>query len=390
MLISGFGDSCLYEKLFIKSEPYANSEIKLESEANQGELTLLIDSTSAVFTNVDLPNTNHPLSNSYLELFGELVSCISSNEGKILLIDSTSILNSINLTLSFDATDSLGAESMETDKGLDFTLGSIHEQQEGRDPIYAEFDLEELENAASADYSLEAESMETDKGLDFTLGSIHEQQEGRDPIYAEFDLEKLENAASADLSQTSSTNPSPSRRYTRKPSFPKQSASTKKRHDWTKEEDKKLISLIKLYGNNWTEISQILSKELGVTRNVHQCSERWNMCLDPSISHKPWREEELGALERLVREFGEKKWDVIAKHLSAQKKERRTRIQCRNKWIDTIKHRSWNQEDNEKLTRLFAEHGTQWALITNNMNNLNSTTRTWCQYYAHAIFLKLL
>jgi len=296
MSISGFGDP--YQEILF----HVNREIESDPEnaaANQDELTQLIDSTSIVFTTIDLPNTNRSLRISYLELYNEISSgsSLSSGEcGPILLIDSMSTLYAdVN---SLTSGDEFEKESLDADDVIsDSTPGSILEEQKEGSQFYIEFDLEEL-------------SKDPDDG------KVRENQ--------------------ADSLLLADAHSSSSQLYTRKPKHSPKSVSMQKmgKKFWRKEEDEKLISLFNLHGPQWGKISRILSNELGVIRSNDQCAERWKLCLDPSISHHPWSTEENAQLERLVDQLGESQWNLIAHELSSQTGEKRTRLQCRNRWIN--------------------------------------------------------
>ena len=59
---------------------------------------------------------------------------------------------------------------------------------------------------------------------------------------------------------------------------------------WTKEEDEKVIELVKKYGpKRWTLIAKQLKGRIG-----KQCRERWHNHLNPEIKKTAWTEEEVG------------------------------------------------------------------------------------------------
>ena len=99
------------------------------------------------------------------------------------------------------------------------------------------------------------------------------------------------------------------------------SRSRKKTRSWGAEEDKRLIMGVHLYGlENWTLVAQFVGN--GRTRSM--CSQRWIRVLDPKISKNHWTEEEDNKLLSMVKLYGEKSWMKIATKLG-----NRSDVQCR-------------------------------------------------------------
>lgn len=74
----------------------------------------------------------------------------------------------------------------------------------------------------------------------------------------------------------------------------------KMRRLFSKEEDKKLISLVDQYGeNNWNSIAKHMSG-----RTVRQLKDRYLKCLSPKIKREPWTEEEDSILLNKFLEIG--------------------------------------------------------------------------------------
>ena len=104
-------------------------------------------------------------------------------------------------------------------------------------------------------------------------------------------------------------------------STPKVPQPGKKTRPWTVAEDNRLLAGIYKHGmDNWATIS----KFVGNGRTRPQCSQRWYRALDPKISKETWSEEEDKKLLSLIKEYGDKKWTQIALLMG-----NRTDVQCR-------------------------------------------------------------
>lgn len=96
------------------------------------------------------------------------------------------------------------------------------------------------------------------------------------------------------------------------------------RRSFTKEEDEKLIGLVKCYGekNCWREIADRMPN-----RNTKQCRERYFNYLSPNINNSPWTEKEDKLLEEKYEEYGSK-WSFLKKFF-----KERSYINIRNRFI---------------------------------------------------------
>ena len=85
------------------------------------------------------------------------------------------------------------------------------------------------------------------------------------------------------------------------------SLKIQKKFKFSQEEDRKLINLVGIYGNDWFTIAQKMEG-----RNVRQCRERWRYYLDPSLKRIPWTDKDDELLLQKVKEMGNK-WKAMTK-----------------------------------------------------------------------------
>ncbi|XP_072259823.1 myb-related protein B [Pyxicephalus adspersus] len=127
---------------------------------------------------------------------------------------------------------------------------------------------------------------------------------------------------------------------------------------WTQEEDEKLKSLVRTYGQGeWKTIASQM-----VNRTEQQCQHRWQRVLHPDLVKGPWTKEEDEKVIELVKKYGTKHWTLIAKQLKG-----RMGKQCRERWHNhlnpEVKKSSWTEEEDRIICQAHKLLGNRWAEI---------------------------
>lgn len=132
---------------------------------------------------------------------------------------------------------------------------------------------------------------------------------------------------------------------------------------WTEEEDSELKKAVKMHnGKNWKLISSYLPGRSDV-----QCLHRWQKVLRPGLVKGSWSKEEDDKVISLVKLHGTKKWSIIAKQLNG-----RLGKQCRERWYNhldpDIKKSEWTSKEDAILLKAHAELGNRWAEIAKRLH----------------------
>ncbi|KAH7435843.1 hypothetical protein KP509_06G081400 [Ceratopteris richardii] len=127
---------------------------------------------------------------------------------------------------------------------------------------------------------------------------------------------------------------------------------------WTPEEDEILRKAVECFnGKNWKRIAELLKDRTDV-----QCLHRWQKVLNPSLVKGPWTKEEDDKIIELVKKNGPRKWSVIARSLPG-----RIGKQCRERWHNhldpNIKKDAWTPEEEQALVEAHQRNGNKWAEI---------------------------
>ncbi|XP_062260069.1 uncharacterized protein LOC133968185 [Platichthys flesus] len=129
---------------------------------------------------------------------------------------------------------------------------------------------------------------------------------------------------------------------------------------WTKDEDKKLQTMVKEFGSkSWSLISLHFKGQ----RSDVDCQQRWQQIKNPEMVKGPWTQEEDEKVIKLVHKYGVKHWSLIAKHMSS-----RNGKQCRERWHNhlspMVKKSRWTVQEDLIICQAHEVLGNRWANIS--------------------------
>ncbi|XP_024926543.1 transcription factor MYB119 [Ziziphus jujuba] len=135
---------------------------------------------------------------------------------------------------------------------------------------------------------------------------------------------------------------------------------------WTEEEDRKLIKLVKQYGiRKWARIAEKM-----VGRAGKQCRERWRNHLRPDIKKDSWSEEEERILVEAHEEIGNR-WAEIAKRIQG-----RTENAIKNHWNATKRRQNSRRKNKQTQTSSSANRKHQSCILQNYIRSKTFTTNS--------------
>ena len=109
---------------------------------------------------------------------------------------------------------------------------------------------------------------------------------------------------------------------------------------------------------NWAKISEKFEN-----KNARQCQTRWQNILDPNRVKGPWTKEEDLKLIELVKKFGPEKWSNISTYLPG-----RLGKQCRERWYNhlnpEVRKTGWSKEEEWALFLLHRKYGNSWSTFS--------------------------
>ena len=118
---------------------------------------------------------------------------------------------------------------------------------------------------------------------------------------------------------------------------------------------------------SWVELAARFAEAFaaagsGKAINAARCAERWNKVLKPGLTKRPWAKEEDQRLCDLVKEFGPKRWSLIANNLVG-----RIGKQCRERWHNhlnpNVNKTAWTDGEDHTIFENHKKLGNQWAEI---------------------------
>ena len=119
---------------------------------------------------------------------------------------------------------------------------------------------------------------------------------------------------------------------------------------------------------NWLKISENFNN-----KNAKQCQMRWQNILDPNRIKGPWTKDEDTKLIELVKKYGPEKWSNISNFLPG-----RLGKQCRERWYNhlnpEVRKTGWSKEEEWVLFLLHRKFGNSWSIFSEYMPGRTDNT----------------
>ena len=134
------------------------------------------------------------------------------------------------------------------------------------------------------------------------------------------------------------------------------SNKVKRVHSWTEKEDETLLTKAREYNfKNWKKVSSFLPGRTDI-----QCSARYKR-IRPGIVKGSWTKQEDKKILALIKKHG-RNWSLISKNIRS-----RTGKQIRDRYLNTLdpntRKDKFSQEEDKKLVKYFLEYGPAWSKI---------------------------
>jgi len=146
--------------------------------------------------------------------------------------------------------------------------------------------------------------------------------------------------------------------------------------NWSEVEDSTLINLYKKYGGKW----DLIATKMGKTAN--QCSHHWRKIKPKEMKvRRLWSKEEDEKLIKLVKIHG-RDWNLIA-HEMPERNRKQIRDRYNNTLDPNIKKEDWTAPEDLKLLTLYKKFGPKWALISASFEGKRSEIMVKNRYNNH-------
>lgn len=134
----------------------------------------------------------------------------------------------------------------------------------------------------------------------------------------------------------------------------------KNHYKFSKEEDRRLIFLVSIFGEkDWRNLAKKMDG-----RNPRQCRERWQNYLNPNLNRQSWTKEEDEMLMKMKDEYGSK-WKLISNYF-----QNRTDAMVKNRYNLLMRLNKKKNEEKELPSNLNDIQDIKPSSFDNNGNNI--------------------